>query len=216
MDDDLLAEIKAEAEAAGRVELDRIAARRTARSAEEAALAARAHAARQLEIDALLEAERARQRAAETHRQAMFASQAPPPEPTPACVAMSSGPVRTVFESVPATAAPPAVGRGAVFYLNVVALPLLCVTGIILALLYSQRPVVEPLRFVVAPPVIEVADAPYVHVPEIRVVAPAPAIEESPKATPVKRTRAAARREAPRPTPKPKPGLVIEYDGATP
>lgn len=163
MDDDLLAEVKAEAEAAARAEMERMDADRRARESAEAARRADVEAARKSEIGALVEAERARQQAVNEHRLQMFTPvpSAPPPAAAPAPFAAAPPP--------PAQVVPPHIpARGAAFYVNVVALPLLCLTAIVLTLVHNQRPIQPaPLPVVrVAAPVLEVADAPYALKPQ--------------------------------------------------
>lgn len=217
MDDDLLAEVKAEAEAAARAEMDRFERDRLERRAAEDAAAADAAAAREAEITALLESERARQLAVAEHRERMFT---PPHGVQVRTLQPGSEPPRhaPVAPRAPVFAAaltPPAPdpGRGAVFYVNVVALPLLCVTAIVLALVYTQRVVPQPLPVVqTAPVLLEVADAPYALAPEFeltRVVAPPPA--------PVVRPNGWVRTPPVRkPKPKPTPRFELQpIDGDT-
>lgn len=193
MDDDLLAEVKAEAEAAARAEMERMDAARSARESAQAARRADAEAARQSEIDALVEAERARQRAVNEHRLAMFAPipSAPPPVAAPAPPVAAPPPPAQVVGPHP---------RGAAFYVNVVGLPLLCLTAIVLTLVHNQRPVQPaPLPIVrIAPPVFQVEAAPFELKPRVERVLPV-VHEPPPEAAPVKRpTRRRPTAEKPR------------------
>ncbi len=207
MDDDLLAEVKAEAEAAARIELERMQAERRQRAAAERAVEERLTVAREAEIQALIGSERARQQAVAEHRVEMFTP------PHGLSIPSTPAPAPFLVAQPPQPTAPLPPSRGSAFYVNVVALPLLCVTAIVLSLVYTQRPVSQPLPVIQpAPVLLQVADAPFADYPEVvRVVAPTPVVKP-PK---IGRQPPPTVRTKPKPKPKPGPLVIGPIDGDT-
>ncbi len=205
MKDDILAEVRAAAAEAGRAEQARIDAEKQSREAAARAEAERAEARRKAEIAAALEAEERRQALVAESRQTLFT----PPTPQLRVEPPASAPL--FAEPAPVTALAP-TGRGAVRFVAF-GLPLLCMSAIIGALLYANRPV-EPHALgpvVVAPPVVRVADA----AEPVVGLRPEFAVHRAPQPLPKPRVREPKPR--PRITNPGKPPLVIDlkFDGNT-
>ena len=188
MKSDLLADLRAEVEAAAQAEQDLRAASKAARLADEARAAADAQAADAAAVAVRLEAE-ARRQALLVQARAALAEPVRAPQIEQAQPVATRAPIDPglIAEPAPMQVDPP---RGAGFWLAVMGVPLVCATAIAIAVIWSgDAPTPSPMM--TAPtPVFEIVDAPGVPdapvMPTAHIIATptpiaAPASVEAPK-----------------------------------
>lgn len=166
--DDLLSELKETVAADVAAEEARLAAELAARAAAEEEAARRADAARRAEIEARLEAERQRRRiATEVRRTPAAADEEPiiPERSAPALEARAPGIQRLAPVDPPIAAGP---RHGAGFYFVVMGLPMLCLTAIAIAWLFTAP------QQVAAPPADLAGSVPTPPAPILEVAGPEP------------------------------------------
>lgn len=207
MKSDLLADLRADVEAAARKEQAALEAAKAERLAEEARQRAAEEAARDAAAAARLEAEARRVALLEEARAALRApAQAPQPQST-APVAATPAPV--VILSEPYAAPPPT--RGINPWLAAAGVMMVCATAITVALIWSSKPEPAPRLATPPPPVLQVVDSPEIpgealvlptaHVHDTAPVTAAPA--EKPRSTVVGKRPRKGPKKPPRRDPKP-------------